>query len=207
MALVSRPEPDWNWGVVVPEDWLTVDVALPPADRRCVMVARVEELVAQTPAFEADAVRLVDIAEAVIDHAVANQALFVAVGFDHVGTELVAMSAAGYGLLGRFPPDLEALVEALQEPRPEDINGREVTTVELPVGPAVRLHVIYEAYGGETDEGVQEPMVLEGVDHFIPVPQRTDMLLLSCTTPSVSVSDQLLPLFDAIAATVELEPI
>ena len=40
---------DWNWGLVVPEGWITIDVGVPPADRRGALVAAVQELGETSP--------------------------------------------------------------------------------------------------------------------------------------------------------------
>jgi len=195
---------DWNWGVTVPDGWITVDVSLPAADRRGTLVAGVGALGAGSPLLAAAAARLVDVASEVVAHAVENEALFVAVGFEVLGVDIVTMAVAGYGLFGRYPPDLARFADILREPHDRDLDGRDVDLVDLPVGPAVRVHAISES--GPPDE-YGKLVYVEGVDHFIPVPGGSDMLLVSCTTPSIAVGDMVTELFDEIATTVKVEPI
>jgi hypothetical protein len=193
---------DWNWGLVVPEGWITIDVGLPPADRRGALVVAVQELAETSPLLAEAAPRLVDVAHEVASHAVENDALFVAVGFETLGVDVITMAVAGYGLDGRTPPDLAKFAEILRTPHARDLDGRDVEVVTLPVGPAVRVHAISE--GGPPDE-YGKIVYVEGVDHFIPVPGGSDMLLLSCTTPSIAVGDMVTELFDEIASTVAIE--
>ena len=106
-------------------------------------------------------------------------------------------------LEGDRPADPEHLATLLAAPRPEDLRQREVDVVELPVGPAVRVHAIADQPGEGEGAG---SVVVEGLDHFIPVPGGNDVLLVSCTTPMVALGDALLPTFDAIAASVTIAP-
>lgn len=195
---------DWTWNIVVPEPWIDVDVDLPAADRRGALVAAVEEEVRGADELRDRAPWLVDVAHNVVSHAVDNDALFVAVGFESFGLEVVMAAVAGYSLDGSHPPDLAALADGLREPNERDVGERDVQLVELPVGPAVRVHVI--SADGLPDEDGKVGYV-ESVDHFIPVPGGTDMLLVTCTTPSIAVGELAVELFDEITKTVEIAPV
>jgi hypothetical protein len=193
----------WNWDVTVPETWIPVDVTLPAADRRGELVAAIEALARDSAELAPAAPGLVDLAHNVVSHAVENEALFVAVGFVPLGIDVVTMAVAGYGLFGQHPPDLELLVEELRQPHERDLDGRDVQLVQLPAGPAARVHVI--SADGPPDE-TGKVVYVERVDYFIPVPGGTDMLLVNCTTPSIAVGEMVTELFDGIANTVALEP-
>ncbi len=202
---------DWTFGLTVPEHWITVDVAdvagdpnrsgdAPESELRAQIAAGVDAYVDDQPDLGPAAAWMNDVAGTVIIDAVDRGALAAAVGFETVAGEIAPLAVVVQGLAGDQPPDVDSLADALRVARPEDINGRDVSVVDLPGGPAVRVHAISE--GAPGDEG--EIVVVEGVDHFIPVPGGTDLLLLSGTTPAVGVGDALLPLFDDIATTVEI---
>jgi hypothetical protein len=195
---VAAVSADWVFRLAVPDGWLSVDLDRLPVDRRGDLVLAVDHLVAEVPEMREDSAHLVDIAEGVIADAEAHDALLAAVGFELVGGALVALSVAAYAIPGDEAFDVEALAEDLTTPHPLDMNGRDVEVVDLPVGPAVRVHAISET----APDAEGRTMVIEGVDHFIPVPSGTDMLLLTGSTPSVAIGDELLPVFDDIAASV-----
>jgi hypothetical protein len=195
---VAHVSTDWVFRLAVPDEWVTPDLDRLPADRRADLVVAVERLVADVPDLRDDAVALVEVAEAVIADAEQNDALVAAVGFAILEGVVVALSVAAYGIPGDAPPDVAELADDLRVPHERDLNGREVDVVDLPAGPAVRVHAISE--GAPDVDG--RTTVVEAVDHFIPVPGRSDMLLLAGSTPSVAIGDVLLPVFDEIAATV-----
>lgn len=192
---------DWRFGFRVPDGWIDVDLGLPEEVRANELAAAVDRLVEAEPGFADDAVRMTNVAISIVADAVAHEALVAAVGFDLVNGAVAPMAVAAYRLPGDRPVEVDRLARSLAEPHGQDITGREVTVVDLPGGPAVRVHAISE--GGAP--GGQSP-VIEGVDHFFPVPGAPDILLLTCTTPAVAVGDLLLPTFDTMAATVHFEP-
>jgi hypothetical protein len=181
---------DWVFRLAVPDGWIGVDLGRLPVDRRSDLVLAVDQLVADAPGLRGDTARLVAVAEGVVADAEAHDALLAAVGFEVVGGALVALSLAAYGVPGDEAFDVDALAE--------DLDGGEVVVVDLPVGRAVRVHAVSEAAPGPDGRA----LVIEGVDHFIPVPGRTDMLLLTGSTPSLAAGDAPPPIFDEIAASV-----
>jgi hypothetical protein len=199
---MSAADVGWRFGLHVPEGWVDVDLSLPEDLRFRAIDEAVDALVAAEPGFSDDAVRMKNAAWSVVADAVAQRAMVAAVGFERAAGATAPMSVVAHQLAGDAPIDVEALARSLEDSHPRDITGREVTIVELPAGPAVRVHAISE--GGDAAGG---PLpVVEGVDHFIPVPGTPDMLLLVASTPAVAIGDLALPVFDAIAATVGFLP-
>jgi hypothetical protein len=201
VAAVSGPDVDWRFGFRVPDGWVSVDLALPEHERAAELAAAVQGLVEAEPGYRADAERMTNAAVSIVADAVAHEAMVAAVGFELVSGAVAPMAVVAHRLPGEEPVDVDRLAASLGDAHGQDITGREVTVVELPAGRAVRVHAISE--GGAP--GGQSPVV-EGVDHFIPVPGSPDLLLLSCTTPAVAIGDQLLPIFDTMASTVGFRP-
>jgi hypothetical protein len=191
----------WNFGFEVPEDWVFGDLALTEDERAAALADAVERLVEAEPAFRDDAVRMTNAAISIVADAVARQALAVAVGFALVDGSVAPMAVVAHHLPGTAPVDVDRLAESLRRPHPRDLNGRDVMVVDLPGGPAVRVHAISE---GGSASGAPSPVV-EGVDYFIPVPGSDDLFLLSCTTPAVAIGDLLQPVFDEMAASVGID--
>lgn len=223
--LVSR-ESDWRCSLRVPEGWITIDLDLGEAERRDALVASVEELLRETPALTPIAGRIAETADAAAQSAGETGGLFLALGFEHVGVDVVATAVTVYGIYGVQSQDVDSLAQELTSasPKPEDFGGREVNVVDLPVGPAVRVHTISSSSsaGGDQDSDAivagNEPelgdgtaadvggsLFVEALDHVIPVPGRSDLVLLSCTTPAIALGEELLAVFDAVAASVEIE--
>lgn len=196
------PVTEWDFEVVVPEAWLPLTSTGTPADHRGALVREVEQAAARIGA-SGSAGALLDMASQVAADADERGALAAAVGFELVGDDVAVTSMMALRLEGDRPADPEHLAALLAAPRPEDLRPREVEVVTLPVGPAVRVHAIADQSGEA--EGAPS-VVVEGLDHFIPVPGGTDVLLVSCTTPMVALGDALLPTFDAIAASVTIAP-
>lgn len=202
MAVVSAADVAWRFGLQVPDGWVDIDLTLGEDERFRAIDEAIDALVAAEPGFGDDAVRMKNATWSVVADAVAQRAMVAAVGFEQVGGATAPMSVIAHQLAGEAPVDVAELARSLEAEHPRDITGREVTVVELPAGPAVRVHAISE--GGDAVGG---PLpVVEGVDHFIPVPGTPDMLLLVASTPAVAIGDLALPVFDAIADTVSFLP-
>lgn len=203
-GLRARPA-DWRCSLLIPDGWITVDlddsepsqaaVAVDAAVRAMPELSRIAEAMRQTVAAAARV-------------AVDRGALFLALGFEPVDIDVVAMSVTVYGLTTPGGAvGLEVMADELAVPQPEDFNGRDVRMVELPVGPAVRLHTVTTGPADPTDGadgGDGQSLFVEVVDHFVPIVGTADVALVSCSTPAVAVGDQVLALFDRIAASVEI---
>jgi hypothetical protein len=197
VAIVST---DWTFDLAVPEGWLALSSTGSAADHRGALVREVEAVAERLGAAGA-APTMLDLATQVAADADERGAAVAAVGFELIGAQVVVTSMLAVCLPGAQPADPGELAAVLAAPSPDDLRQREVDVVTLPVGPAVRVHAIADQ---SRPEDGSPTVVVEGVDHFIPVPGGTDVLLVSCTTPMVAVGDAVLPTFDAIAASVSI---
>jgi len=98
--------------------------------------------------------------------------------------------------------EIAGLVAALGEPSESDLAPRRVSAVELPVGPAVRLRRLTRTTGAGPGEG---ELVVDTVQHWVPVPGGRTIVVLAGSTPCLDVADELAEAFDAIAATLRFD--
>jgi len=197
-----RPSvPQWSVRVTAPDDWMAVDVAADPAARWATLAPQVDELLWRRPELAVARSWVEHVAHDVAVDPVVEGALGMLVGFAALPDGFAAMSAGLWDMPGldKTAGGVEPgeLARRLAAPQPDDLTEREVTVVGLPCGDAVRVHTITEAPTEPRSE-------VEGVDHLVPVPGTGDVLLLSCTTPTVALGDVLLPLFDSIAWSIEI---
>jgi hypothetical protein len=109
---------------------------------------------------------------------------------------------------GRIEPEddvaeIARLLEILGPGSATDMAPRQVSPVELPAGKAVRLRRLTRTDGAEPGEG---ELVVDTVQHWVPVPGGSAILVLVGSTPCLDVADELAATFDAIADTVTFEP-
>ena len=102
--------------------------------------------------------------------------------------------------------DLEAelarIQRMLEQTEQGDLGPREVEIVELPAGPAVRIRLL-----SQTDPDVDgSTIALDVVQYWLPVPDQADIVLLAGFTPNLVSADEIIGVFDEIAATLELQP-
>lgn len=98
--------------------------------------------------------------------------------------------------------EIAGLVAVLGEPWETDLAPRRVSAVELPVGPAVRLRRLTRTNGAGPGEG---ELVVDTVQHWVPVRGGRTILVLAGSTPCLDVADELAEAFDAIAATLRFD--
>ena len=119
---------------------------------------------------------------------------------------LAAVMATLLVVVAKRPPlsgdegESAGLLAALRGGSPFDIRPAELEPVDLPVGPAVRLRRQARtdaATPGEPD------VIVDMVQHWIPVSGGSELLVLAGSTPCLGVADELARIFDSIAATVQ----
>jgi hypothetical protein len=93
----------------------------------------------------------------------------------------------------------DADVEALLEEQEPGVARREVDSVLMPAGPAIRVARLFDV--PLTDEG--PVLTVLGVQYFFAVPDADQMIVLSFTTPSVGAAEKLQQVFHSIAETVD----
>ena len=95
--------------------------------------------------------------------------------------------------------EVTALLDLLRGDSPFDIRPRTVDTVDLPAGRAVRLARLARTDGAEPGES---EVAVEMVQHWLPVPGETTMIVLAGSTPCLHVAEELAEAFDTIARSV-----
>ena len=96
--------------------------------------------------------------------------------------------------------EITGLLELLGAASDFDLAPRSVCTVELRAGRAVRLRRLTRTEGAEPGEA---NLVVDTVQHWVPVPGGEAILVLVGSTPCLDVADELAAIFDAIAGTLE----
>jgi hypothetical protein len=97
--------------------------------------------------------------------------------------------------------EIAGLLDSLSDESPFDIRPAELERIDLPAGRAVKVRRLARTDAATPDE---PDIIVDMVQHWIPVPGGTEILVLAGSTPCLAVADDLARTFDAIAATVEL---
>ncbi|MBW3650402.1 MAG: hypothetical protein KY458_07535 [Actinobacteria bacterium] len=93
--------------------------------------------------------------------------------------------------------EIASLEAALSVKREGDATQPEVSVVQLPAGPAVRVRKLME-----TEPEKRRSRVIDMVLYWVPVPERPVCLLLSFTTPVLVLADILAEIADDIAQSL-----
>lgn len=96
------------------------------------------------------------------------------------------------------PATLEELRAGAAGAAKLDVRLRDVTVVDLPAGSAVRVRALRRS--GADDDG--SDLLIDVVEHWIPVPGTADVLVLKGSTPCLDVGDELAAAFDEIAGSL-----
>jgi hypothetical protein len=177
--VVVNAEREWTFSYSIPAHWAAVD---PVGDRQA------------TGALEAFA------AAARARGAVAAAALigWLESGIAVLGEWLaIAQRGSGSGV----DAALVGLCGDLGRRRDGDITDRQVSVVDLPAGPAVRLRVVGDLVGG-----TGEATAVDSVQHWIPVPHEAghDVLILAAGTPTLAAADPFAAAVDRIAGSLRI---
>lgn len=100
------------------------------------------------------------------------------------------------------PAEIAGLLRTLGEASDTDLAPRQLDAVELPAGPAVRLRRLTRTDGAEPGEA---ELVVDTVQHWVPIPGAGIILVLVGSTPCFDVAEELAATFDAIAETLAFE--
>jgi hypothetical protein len=99
--------------------------------------------------------------------------------------------------------EIAGLLDVLGADSATDLVPREVSVVELPAGQAVRLRRLTCTDGAGPGEA---ELVVDTVQHWVPVPGRSIVVVLVGSTPCLDVADELAATFDVIADTLTFQP-
>ena len=94
------------------------------------------------------------------------------------------------------PATVEELLAGATGATTLDVRPREAAPVELAAGPGVRVRCVRRS-------GPDDDLLVDVVEHWVPVPGHSDVLLLRGSTPCLDVADELADVFDAIAGTLK----
>jgi hypothetical protein len=207
---VSDERPDFS--LRVPEDWYELD--LDRKSRKKSIEQAVDEQVRANPvldpAREAIIERLLGFAaDAEEKGALAGATLWTVIESVEVAANVMVFS------VGRDSPrDLETELSDLEahlgRRSSVDVGDRLVERVTLPAGAAIRLRVLAESSVDPTSNGRFQAgrggggIVVDTVQHWLPVPDAEYILLVSGTTPCLAYGDDLAEVFDSIAGSLRL---
>jgi hypothetical protein len=94
------------------------------------------------------------------------------------------------------PGTIEALLAGAAAATELDVRPREAAPVKLPAGPAVRVRCLRRS-------GPDDDLLVDVVEHWVPVPGHRDVVLLRGSTPCLDLGDELATVFDRVAGTLE----
>ncbi|CAL9542596.1 hypothetical protein SUDANB176_04276 [Streptomyces sp. enrichment culture] len=192
---------DWTCRLDFPDGWvdLTAATELDPAGkaawaREVVNSFNPLDLVASKESIEKELVSLARDAEKT--HAVLAAAYFAVGGANYAAFDVQIFGEDGVVLsLDEVESRLRGHKEIVGEPQ--------VSRVELPAGPAVRLQAVYQSKG-VLGFGKR---LSESVSYALLVPQTSDVLLATMTWRAMEHSDQLTEVADALMPTLCLVPL
>lgn len=179
-----------GFSIDLPHDWLELDFEL--ASNR----SRLEhELLNSTPGTDNDdTTSIVDLLYRTVVDALENGAVYIAM-LSGSCEHLLAASLVVTVATGECPEDIEVVNRRVTQ-----LAG--VSSVRLvdtaAAGPVVRAHrCVQTSFRGWDDEICQDQ-----VQYFIPVPESSDTLIMTFSTPSLDLAEALGDLFDAITGTL-----
>ena len=183
----------------LPDGWLIREPD--PARRAESFTHALDAEIGEQPLLAEQRDELLQTLDAFGEDADERKAVFAATVFIAVQPGLTA-TAAVLAFYGRreHPDDPDAEIHGLVRAFERDtVNGRppEVAIVDLPAGKAVRLRTL-ENTTSANDGGV----VTDMVQHWIPDPNRPQMVVISGSTPTLAFSTQFAQAFDGIAQTL-----
>ena len=208
MSLFKHKEPKvrdpFDFAIKIPDGWCAHSPDPDPVVQTETTEAAVEQMIREEPILGEARAAIIDrmlgfAREANEKGAMAAASLWTVVE----GTE-----AAANMMVFSDPRDAAQSIEAsvaelerqLSTADPNDVKDREVSVVDLAGGTAVRLRVLTRM-PSEDDEPA---LVLEMVQHWLPVPDAGHNLIVSCITPCIVYGDELAAVFDSIAQSLEL---
>jgi hypothetical protein len=182
----------WDFGLTVPPGWYLYD---PDPDTRLdstlkAVDSRIEAVPEVAPARQA----LVDVVLGLWRDADDQGALAAAVLWEPAPRAAVAASLTVLAF-SDGPGTIEALLAGASAATGLDVGPREAAPVELPAGAAVRVRCLRRS-------GPDDDLLVDVVEHWVPVPGHRDVLLLRGSTPCLDLGDELAAVFDRVAGTL-----
>lgn len=195
MTAVAETTGPTSYAIALPEGWFRLD--LDPATQRASVEALVEDRVARSPGLapRRRELRRMLLAEA---RAAAEAGAVDAAMLSEVVEGLAVTAALTVSLLDApTSTDGTGAATLMTGLAASWGRGGAVSRVELPNGPAVRLRASQTLPGHQDGEH----RVVETVQFFVPTPSEDLFAVLSFSTSTLEVVEELVLFFDAIAAT------
>ncbi|HWC14901.1 MAG TPA: hypothetical protein VG929_09935 [Actinomycetota bacterium] len=191
----------WDFTVMIPDGWYLREIDW--SKREQDIAAFVDEMIANDPDLAGQRADMIERFEVFSKDADDKMALIAAMLWDTSGEVPIAADIRIHESLREAPETIERELDLLQEmagrSEPGDLGPREVQLVDLPAGRAVRLRVLAET---EAD-AKGDTIALDVVQHWVPVPERAEMIVISSSTPNLVFADDIVKAFDAVAETLE----
>jgi hypothetical protein len=194
----ARPAPPSDYRLAVPEGWERIvldpdrwphriDKLVNRSLRRTkagpqLKAAVAERLCAQAEAAHANGGVEMYVVNQLVGQVPVSAGLVVTVAHPEPGTAAGDLADVALSLAARAPSD------------------DEVTTIELPAGPAVR-HLYRRHPAADDPDG--NKLLVTHLDVYLGVPHSEQRLLLSFSTPMEPLAEALIGLFDSIARTLQ----
>jgi hypothetical protein len=188
----------------LPDAWYRWDPVDPVFAASNDLDARIERRPAQAPIRQTLLRLLLDF----WDDAAEQQALAAAALVEPAPDAALVASLVVVEAERDHPDDEEAevarLLDVLGAGSPFDIRPRAVDAVDLPAGRAVRLRRLARTDGAEPGD---TEVVVEMVQHWLPVPGGETMVILAGSSPSLHAADELALAFDMVARSIAFRAI
>jgi hypothetical protein len=189
--------------VQTPVTWYVIDPDR--STRRATAEADVSARMVEAPAFAPHRDEIVEGLMDLAEEAEDKGALFAAAYWDP--TDAGPLIADLLILEGRraCPDDPDAeiadLLEALATPAKPDLGPREVSTVDLPIGTAVRVRVLLDLSGTTRGGPVKDV-----TQHWVPLGRdghgAGEMVIVAASTPTLHLSDEVAGVCDRAASSL-----
>ena len=189
----------WDFDLVVPKGWYVYDPD--PSTRQELTAAAVDEHIRTMPELAPARQTLIAVLDGFWSDADDELALAAAV-FWEPGTP-AAVAANLMVVAYSKAPSLEKLRTGALQATEFDVRERDVRLVDLPAGSAVRVRAVRRSGG---DDGDAE-LLVEVVEHWVPIPDTSDVLVLRGSTPCLDVAEELAEVFDQIAGMLEFRSV
>lgn len=197
----TQKQGDWGYELSTPEVFVHLDPEVEGSELRSVATRLVDQRAAVDPliarrrrAWVKYVVRLWEDARS--QHALDAYAMV----YDAEGLPAEAVLLV-LGSEREHPDDLDAEIRSLETAlavmHEGEVRDPDVSVVDLPDGPAVRVRVL-----AENSPGKRRSLLIDGVSYWVPVPGQPDILLLSFSTPVLVLADVLAEIADDIARSL-----
>ena len=182
----------WDFALTVPPGWYLYDPD--PKGRLDTTTRAVDRRIEAVPELAPARQALVDMLLGFWQDADGQGALAAALLWEPAPTAAVAANLTVLAFRDG-PSTVEELLAGAAAATDLDVRPRESALIERAAGPAVRVRCLRRS-------GPDDDLLVDVVEHWVPVPGHREVLLLRGSTPCLDVADELADVFDRIAGTL-----